>query len=416
MKDPDVIVPLSSTSLAERIPYLLLDLSILVALFIMIVWEGRYTLPVVCSSLAFALLFSCRGMRFPVALPFFVLTCGLICFWMRASADDLQYCDLGAQPCPQSFLSVVSASLSVLALTKLSFYARPLHRLETVLAVITIGITIVCTVTYIKSAIGSGGFSVEIPTVGSLSLAGAFLLVAVRAFFSSGVSSWSERVRYAVMGAGCMLAVAVIVSFYAQFRGPFELPERSELPTISSNLLVPLLVAEDPIFFRHQGVDFRRLREALREGFELGYLKRGGSTISMQLVKVLFLNREKTFARKFHQCILALLLERRYTKEEILRAYLEAVPFAEDVVGLEAASLKFFHKSPQELLPEEGLKLVLSIYDPGTYSPLFPAQPKTVMYRSITIRARERIYGSALRRDLENGSNLLSAAKKSPVL
>lgn len=170
--------------------------------------------------------------------------------------------------------------------------------------------------------------------------------------------------------------------------------------TVSEKLIVPLLVAEDPIFFRHGGIDYSRLQEAVRETLVTGKYNRGGSTLSMQLYKLISGDYEKTIWRKFVQTIGAKLLEYQFSKQAILNLYLQTVPFAPAISGVQKASEAFFNSSPDNLDSTQSYLLVLSIYDPGNYNAAQPAMPKEVKLRLAVIQAREKEIGASIASDV----------------
>ncbi len=113
---------------------------------------------------------------------------------------------------------------------------------------------------------------------------------------------------------------------------------------------------EDQRFFLHRGVDFRAISRAAMANARAGKTVQGGSTITQQLIKLLFLSPQQTFKRKIQEMWLALALERRLSKTEILELYLNRVYFGGGAYGIDAASQRYFSKSAPELtLPEAAL-------------------------------------------------------------
>jgi penicillin-binding protein 1B len=135
-----------------------------------------------------------------------------------------------------------------------------------------------------------------------------------------------------------------------------------------------VLAAEDARFFDHAGVDPNSLMRALRINLEAWEVKQGGSTITQQLVKNHFLTQERSVWRKMREIPMALALERRYEKEEILEAYLATVYLGHDrllgIHGLAEGAWVFFGKSVTELTLGEGATLAGIIRAPNVYSPL----------------------------------------------
>src|SRR4051812_33889661 len=123
---------------------------------------------------------------------------------------------------------------------------------------------------------------------------------------------------------------------------------------ISKHVVDALVATEDERFYEHSGIDFKRTISAL---ISLGS-KGGGSTISQQLAKTLLFeqaskNKALRVIEKMKEYIVAIRLERNFTKEEILALYLNAVPFGENIYGIRNASRTFFQKEPDRLTTEE---------------------------------------------------------------
>ena len=139
------------------------------------------------------------------------------------------------------------------------------------------------------------------------------------------------------------------------------------------HLLDALFVVEDRRFREHDGVDLRRLAGALVANLRAGGVREGGSTITQQLVKNVFLSHERTLIRKLREVWLALRVERAHTKDEILQAYLNTIYLGQRgpvaVVGIEAAARHYFGHSARTLSLTESALLVGMIRGPGFYSP-----------------------------------------------
>ena len=142
-------------------------------------------------------------------------------------------------------------------------------------------------------------------------------------------------------------------------------------------LLQALVATEDERFYEHNGVDPKSVARAI---FLLGS-QGGGSTITMQTAKNLFTDYSSNmFVRipqKIKEAIIAIKLERNFTKEEILTIYLNTVPFSDNVYGIRNASKTFFQKEPDRLEPEEAAVLVGMVNAPTAYNPrTYPARAK----------------------------------------
>jgi 1A family penicillin-binding protein len=129
------------------------------------------------------------------------------------------------------------------------------------------------------------------------------------------------------------------------------------------------LAAEDRQFYEHWGVDPRAVLRALKANLESGDIEEGGSTITMQLVRNLYLTKEKTFERKVTEAIMAIRLEQKYTKDEILDWYLNTVPYGSNAYGIEVASEVFFDKNARDLTLDEAVLLASLPKATTFYSP-----------------------------------------------
>jgi 1A family penicillin-binding protein len=129
------------------------------------------------------------------------------------------------------------------------------------------------------------------------------------------------------------------------------------------------IAVEDARFFKHHGIDLPGIARAVVKNIMAGKIVEGGSTITQQTAKNLYLTREKTFLRKFKEAWLALHLERKYTKEQILEMYLNQVYFGEGAYGIEVAARTYFGKPAGELDLAESAMLAGLLKAPNTYSP-----------------------------------------------
>ncbi len=171
---------------------------------------------------------------------------------------------------------------------------------------------------------------------------------------------------------------------------------------ISADFAFRLLAAEDRLFPEHHGFDFEQIRKATRRFVKTGSRRFGASSISMQLAKVCYLDYEKTFLRKWNQIIITLLIELRFTKDDILKSYLESIPFSPDTLGLREAAEKFFQKSPADLSAAESLGLILSIQNPHHYNVSMAKMPADVRRRKSVIETQTRAFSNSLKKLLKN--------------
>ncbi len=139
---------------------------------------------------------------------------------------------------------------------------------------------------------------------------------------------------------------------------------------MSPKLRTAVVIWEDPRFYHHHGFDFAEIRRAFLEDVRAGRYRRGGSTITQQVAKNLFLSPEKTLRRKFKEAILAWRLERALSKDEILEIYLNVAQWGDGVAGAEAASRLYFAKSAADLSWAEAALLAGILPNPHRFSPV----------------------------------------------
>lgn len=133
---------------------------------------------------------------------------------------------------------------------------------------------------------------------------------------------------------------------------------------ISEHLKKAVLISEDAAFFSHQGVDVNELKAALKKDWETMSFSRGGSTITMQLAKNLYLNPSKNPLRKVREIVIAHQLERALSKRRIFEIYLNVVEWGRNIYGIEAASRHYFGKSAAALEPLEAATLAALLPNP----------------------------------------------------
>jgi penicillin-binding protein 1A len=146
---------------------------------------------------------------------------------------------------------------------------------------------------------------------------------------------------------------------------------RVPISQIPQHLQNAVIAIEDERFYEHQGIDFRSLIRAVVIDIKTGSRAQGGSTITQQLAKNAFLTHEKTFTRKILEALLAIQLERKYTKNEILELYLNEIYFGHAAYGVEAAAQTYFGKNVWELNLEECAVLAAVPKGAAYYSPFF---------------------------------------------
>lgn len=189
-------------------------------------------------------------------------------------------------------------------------------------------------------------------------------------------------------------------------------PERRVIVTydqIPQVLRQAVLATEDPRFFKHRGVDLRGVLRAVRENVLKIFRKRkleGGSTITQQLARKLFLHPLQTLQRKFAEMFLAVRIERRYSKERIFEMYCNLFEFGYGAFGVESASRLFFGKGISELSLEEAAVIAGILRGPSRYNPY--RNPALVLERRNHVLNRMALEGFITPAQAE-------ASKKTPL-
>lgn len=150
--------------------------------------------------------------------------------------------------------------------------------------------------------------------------------------------------------------------------GQWRFPHSDEVPEKFAACLVQF---EDAYFYRHPGFNPVSIFKALKENFQAGKIKRGGSTITQQVIRLSRKNPPRTYFEKFKELILATRLEFRHSKDEILALYTSNAPFGGNVVGLDVAAWRYFGSFPEELSWAESATLAVL---PNAPSLIFPGK------------------------------------------
>ena len=141
---------------------------------------------------------------------------------------------------------------------------------------------------------------------------------------------------------------------------------------ISQDLKRAVLVAEDDAFWQHEGVDLEQLQESLETDWARGRFVRGGSTITQQLAKNLYLSPSKNPLRKVRELFIARRLEAELKKARILELYLNVIEWGDGIYGVDAAARTYFHIAAAELGPTESAMLAAAIINPRLLNPARP--------------------------------------------
>jgi 1A family penicillin-binding protein len=167
-------------------------------------------------------------------------------------------------------------------------------------------------------------------------------------------------------------------------RGVFR-GERVTLAALPSYVPAAAVAIEDHRFYRHFGLDLIGITRALFANLRAGGVREGGSTITQQLAKLQFLSPERTFRRKLQEAMLALWLELRLSKDEILARYLDTAYFGAGAWGIDGAARRYFLKSARELTLAEAAMLAGLLKAPSLWSPV--RDPDAAKRRAETVLA-----------------------------
>ncbi|MFJ9289491.1 transglycosylase domain-containing protein [Bacillus halotolerans] len=155
-----------------------------------------------------------------------------------------------------------------------------------------------------------------------------------------------------------------VASLYTENREPVSINE------IPKEVREAFISVEDKRFYEHHGIDVKSVGRAVYRDILAGGKVEGASTITQQLAKNIFLTHDKTFLRKTKEVIIAINLERDYSKDKLLEMYLNQLYFGHGVYGIQAASHYYFNKEVKNLTVSEGAVLAAIPKAPSTYSPV----------------------------------------------
>jgi monofunctional glycosyltransferase len=141
------------------------------------------------------------------------------------------------------------------------------------------------------------------------------------------------------------------------------------LGKVSPYLIKAVIIAEDDKFYRHEGFDFKAIQRAFEEDLKKRKFSAGGSTISQQLAKNLFLSPSKTPLRKIKEAIYTWRLERSLSKKRIMELYVNAAEWGDGIFGIQAASRHYYGKNASALTAEEAARLASVLPNPIRFNP-----------------------------------------------
>jgi monofunctional glycosyltransferase len=148
-------------------------------------------------------------------------------------------------------------------------------------------------------------------------------------------------------------------------------PNYSSIKNISKYFIHSVLISEDDSFYIHQGIDWNEFKKSFIQNLKLKRFARGGSTITQQLVKNVYLSKNKSILRKFKEILLAQQVEDNYSKSVILEKYLNVIELGNNIYGIKQASRVYFEKAPSQLNLLESIYLTTLLPNPKLYSQSF---------------------------------------------
>lgn len=161
---------------------------------------------------------------------------------------------------------------------------------------------------------------------------------------------------------------------------------------VPADLIDAVVAVEDERFYSHNGVDMEAVARAFKVNVESGEVAQGGSTITQQVVKLLFTDGKRTLTRKVKEALLAFQLETKADKREVLETYLNLVYFGDGAYGVESAARHYFGKPASSLTLGESATLAAVIRSPGRYSPIDAPEAALARRDLVLTKMREQGY------------------------
>ncbi|MGB3786714.1 MAG: penicillin-binding protein 1A [Phormidesmis sp.] len=180
-----------------------------------------------------------------------------------------------------------------------------------------------------------------------------------------------------------------------------------DLDEINPDLKRAVLAMEDSYFYTHQGINPNGIARAFLANFQAGSTVQGGSTITMQLVKNLFLSPERTISRKLVEVVLAMRIEQIFEKDEIFELYLNQVYWGHNTYGVETAAQSYFNKSAKDLTLAESAMMAGLVQAPESFSPFLDYEEAKKRQAIVLGRMRQLKWASV---------EEIEAAKKQPLV
>jgi monofunctional biosynthetic peptidoglycan transglycosylase len=227
----------------------------------------------------------------------------------------------------------------------------------------------------------------------------AVLLLALTAWVGVSILTLPSVAPLAKPG----VSMTIIVKDWQRVDHPFVVgprnPHWTPYGALPAALKKAVVASEDANFYSHEGVDYEAIREAIKTDLQKGKFVRGGSTITQQVAKNLFLTREKTLIRKVKELVLARRMDDALSKSRILELYLNVVEFGPMVYGVGHAARYYFGKPPSSLTVRESAFLASMLPGPKVYNPY--RKMARVMKRSDRILRRMVAAGMISREEFD---------------
>ncbi|QWR76767.1 penicillin-binding protein 1A [Candidatus Magnetomonas plexicatena] len=226
---------------------------------------------------------------------------------------------------------------------------------------------------------------------GFLSFLIGFIIMAIALSlgFGGGFLFWtlSDLPKIKMLEEYTPLQTSLVYSADNELLAELFIERRTFVPyhKIPNHVKKAFIAVEDARFYKHRGIDFVRIFGAMYEDIKAKSFVQGGSTITQQLAKMLFLKPERSLERKLKEATLSLQIERHYTKDEIIGLYLNQTYFGTRAYGIEAASYTYFGKSTSDLNIAEAALLAAIPKAPTTYSP-FKNPQKSLQRRNFVLK------------------------------
>ena len=173
---------------------------------------------------------------------------------------------------------------------------------------------------------------------------------------------------------------------------------------ISDNLKHSVLATEDARFYQHGGIDFEGILRAVWVDLTSHSKNQGGSTITQQLIRSVYLTNQKLVSRKIREIVLSIELEQKYSKDQIFDWYLNQIPFGENAYGAEAASQTYFNKPASDLTLGEAATLTALIPAPSHYSPYGPNKAVLLQNKNLVLERMQKL-GYITDKQLQDAKN-----------